>query len=306
MSTLQSFDKLKQAFLNHLEQERQLSRYTVRNYAQALNRLLQWWLAQKRCKEDILALTPQQTRAFVIEQQHTLSRKTLHMHVSGLRTFFNYLLKHKKISANPWASLVLPKLEKSLPKFLTEKQVMRLLEGPTKLLEQSAINPFEAWRDRLVLELLYGGGFRVSEVVALNYGAIDEAQGVARVLGKGKKERLCPLGKVALACLAHFKTTFALQTDKTAPVLITRLGKRMDTRTIQRLVKKYLALADLPMDITPHKIRHTYATHLLNHGVDLRLLQDLLGHSSLSSTQVYTHVDMVRLKEAHQKSHPRP
>tara|TARA_B100001248_G_scaffold217689_2_gene172912 strand:- start:21341 stop:22252 length:912 start_codon:yes stop_codon:yes gene_type:complete len=301
-----SFDTLRNTFLGHLEQERQLSKYTVRNYAHAIERLLQWWLGQKWPQDRLIAITPQQARAFVIEQQHTLSRKTLHMHVSGLRTFFHYLLKHKKITVNPWAALVLPKTEKSLPKFLTEKQIVNLLAGPMRLLEQETLKPFEAWRDRLVLELLYGGGLRVSELVALNYGSIDKRNGVARILGKGSKERLCPLGKVALACLEKFETEFASSTDTQSPVLVTKAGKRLNVRTVQRLVKKYLGLADLPMDITPHKIRHTYATHLLNNGADLRLLQDLLGHASLSSTQVYTHVDMARLKEAHKQAHPRP
>jgi integrase/recombinase XerC len=174
-----------------------------------------------------------------------------------------------------------------------------------RLLENESIDAFTAWRDRLAMELLYGGGLRVSELVALNYGAIELEGGVARVLGKGKKERLCPLGTVAIAVLKKFKSDFAPHTTPTSPVLVTPRHERMPVRQVQLMLKRYLDLADLPHDLTPHKIRHSYATHLLNAGADLRLVQELLGHASLNTTQVYTHVSVARLKEVYAKSHPR-
>jgi integrase/recombinase XerC len=206
---------------------------------------------------------------------------------------------------NPFIGVPLPKLEKRLPKFLTEDQMKQLLTGPSRLLENESVDAFTAWRDRLAMELLYGGGLRVSELVALNYGAIDLGSGVARVFGKGKKERLCPLGVVAIAVLRKFKNEFAHDTAFSAPVLVTTRHQRMPVRQVQLMLKRYLALADLPRDLTPHKIRHSYATHLLNAGADLRLVQELLGHVSLNTTQVYTHVSIARLKEVYAKAHPR-
>jgi integrase/recombinase XerC len=155
------------------------------------------------------------------------------------------------------------------------------------------------------MELLYGGGLRVSEVVGLNHGDVDMQSGVARVLGKGRKERMCPLGKVALAVLKKFQSEFARDAGLKAPVLITTRHERMNARAVQLLLKRYLALAELPSDLTPHKLRHSYATHLLNAGADLRVVQELLGHASLNTTQVYTHVSVARLKEIYAKAHPR-
>jgi integrase/recombinase XerC len=155
------------------------------------------------------------------------------------------------------------------------------------------------------MELLYGGGLRVSELVALDYGQIDFSSGVARVLGKGKKERLCPLGRVAMAVLGKWRTDFARDSGPASPVLVNAKHERLPVRQVQLLLKRYLALADLPLELTPHKLRHSYATHLLNAGADLRLVQELLGHVSLNTTQVYTHVSVARLRDIYAKAHPR-
>ena len=160
-------------------------------------------------------------------------------------------------------------------------------------------------RDRLALEILYGGGLRVSELVGLNYSAVDFDQGAVRVLGKGKKERICPLGRTAMALVERFRRTEAKASGPHDPVLVSEQQRRLNPANVQQLVKKYLALADLPMDITPHKLRHSYATHLLNAGADLRSVQELLGHASLTTTQIYTHTSVARLKEIHAKAHPR-
>ena len=183
--------------------------------------------------------------------------------------------------------------------------MVKLLGGPQQLLAIGSLDAFTACRDRLVMELLYGGGLRVSELVGLNYGAIDFDAGVARVLGKGRKERLCPLGKVATALLTQFKTEFAGEVRPSSAVVIDGRHHRLPVRQVQLMLKRYLALAELPMDLTPHKLRHSYATHLLNAGADLRLVQELLGHAQLVTTQVYTHVSVARLKEIHARAHPR-
>lgn len=292
-------------FAEHLAQERRYSVYTVRNYRQAFEDLYRWLVGAGLWERGFDALDQRDLRDFVIEAQRRFGRRTLHNHVSGLRSFFKFWLRRERVRRNPFLGVPLPKLEKRLPKFLTEEQMVRLLAGPQRLLERGEIDAFTAHRDRLTMELLYGAGLRVSELVGLNYGAIDLDAGVARVLGKGRKERLCPLGKIATALVKTFRTEFAQQTGHDAPVLVTSRHDRLSVGHVQQMLKRYLALAELPMDLTPHKLRHSFATHLLNAGADLRLVQELLGHSQLATTQVYTHVSVARLQEIYAKAHPR-
>jgi integrase/recombinase XerC len=294
-----------QPFLDYLAKERRYSAYTVRNYRQAFVDFHAWLKRSGRGAGHFGQLTAREVRDFVIEAQRRFGRRTLHNHVSGLRTFYRYWMREGKLARNPFTGVPLPKLEKPLPKFLTEAQMLKLLGGPEKLLANESVDAFTALRDRLVLELLYGGGLRVSELVALDYGAIDFGTGSARVLGKGRKERICPLGDAAMAVLGKFRDTQAKTSGREDPVLVTPQHRRLGVGAVQQLVKRYLALADLPMDITPHKLRHSYATHLLNAGADLRSVQELLGHASLTTTQIYTHTSVARLKEIHAKAHPR-
>ena len=298
-------DEWLRPFLDYLAKERRYSDYTVRNYRQAFEDFHAWLQAGGRAPGGFAKLTTRDMRDFVVEGQRRFERRTLHNHVSGLRSFFRFWMQRGKLARNPFTGVPLPKLNRPLPKFLTETQMTALLGGPLRLLQNETVDAFTAWRDRLVLELLYGGGLRVSELTGLNYGAIDYGNGSARVLGKGKKERICPLGTVAMAVLTKFRDEQAKRTDPGSPVVITARQERLPVRAVQLLVKKYLALADLPMDISPHKLRHSYATHLLNSGADLRAVQELLGHASLTSTQIYTHTSIARLKEIHRQAHPR-
>lgn len=291
------------AFLQHLALERRLSPYTLRNYEHALKVFMGWFAEQGQ--SELGKITQRHLRSFVIEQQRARSRRTLHNYVSALRTFFKYCVRQGVLEHNPSVGLTLPKLKKSLPKFLTEKQMKELLEIPVQLFEEGAISEQRAWRDRVILEVFYGGGLRISELVGLTYGQIDEKSGVARILGKGNKERLCPLGTVAITCIRTFREKFFPGAGLESPVVLSDRGGQMAPRSIQALLKEYLKKAELPMDITPHKLRHSFATHLLNRGADLRIVQELLGHASLSTTQVYTHVNLARLKEVHGKAHPR-
>ena len=292
-------------FEAHLAQERRCSAYTVRNYRQAFEDFYRWLKGAGLWARGLDGLGPREMRDFVIEGQRRFDRRTLHNHVSGLRTFYRYWMKRGVVARNPLAGVPLPKLEKRLPKFLTEEQMKLLLSGPQRLLENESVDAPTAWRDRLAMELLYGGGLRISELVALTYGAVDADTGVARVVGKGRKERLCPLGRVALAVLTKFRQEYARAKSPGSPVLVNPDGTRMSVRAVQLMLKRYLALAGLPLDLTPHKLRHSYATHLLNAGADLRLVQELLGHAQLATTQVYTHVSVARLKEIYAKAHPR-
>jgi integrase/recombinase XerC len=292
-------------FAEFLEKERRYSAYTLRNYRQAFDDFYRWLIEAGLWGRGFDKLGTRELRDFVIEGQARFGRRTLHNHVSGLRAFFKFWLRRGGVKRNPFIGVPLPKLEKRLPQFLTETQMKSLLNGPQRLLENRTLDAFTAWRDRLVMELLYGGGLRVSELVALDYGQVDFTSGVARVLGKGKKERLCPLGRVAMAVLAKWKSEYAVNTAHDAPVLVNAKQERLPVRRVQLLLKRYLALAELPPELTPHKLRHSYATHLLNAGADLRLVQELLGHASLNTTQVYTHVSVARLRDVYAKAHPR-
>jgi len=295
-----------QPFADYLAKERRYSAHTVRNYRQAFTDFYTWLGQARRTAVSPADLTARDTRDFIIEAQRRFGRRTLHNHVSGLRAFYRFWMQHGKVAKNPFTGMPLPKLPRKLPQFLTEAQMSALLGGPQRLRQNESIDECTACRDQLVLELLYGGGLRVSELVALNYGAVDVSTGSARIVGKGRKERVCPLGNVAMAVLAAFKNKFARRTGPDDPVLVTgERQQRLNVRTVQLLVKKYLALADLPMDLSPHKLRHSYATHLLNAGADLRTVQELLGHASLTTTQIYTHTSIARLQEIHAKAHPR-
>ena len=290
-------------FEAYLASERRYSKYTVRNYRQAFDDYLHWL---KGAGGATLEAPDRRTiRDFVIEGQRRFDRRTLHNHVSGLRSFYRFWMRRGRVERNPWLGVALPKLERRLPKFLTEDQMVLLLGGPVRLFKAGAITERTALRDSLVMEILYGGGLRVSELVSLNFGDIDMVSGVARVTGKGGKERLCPLGPVALELLKRWALEPGLDTAQGAPVFCGGGGTRLGVREVQLLLKRYLAEAGLPMDLTPHKLRHSYATHLLNGGADLRVVQELLGHSSLNTTQIYTHVSVARLQEAYRKAHPR-
>lgn len=294
-----------QPFADYLARERRYSPYTLRNYRQAFEDFHRWLAASGMGDKGYDALGVREVRDFVIEAQRRFGRRTLHNHMSGLRALAKYWLRQGKIRRNPFVGVPLPKLEKRLPQFLTEEQMRLLLTSPQRLLEAQEVDAFTAWRDRLAMELLYGGGLRVSELVALNYGDIDLDGGVARVMGKGRKERLCPLGKVAIAVLQHFRDHHVLNRGPNDPVLITARQGRLSVGEVQKLLKRHLAKVGLPLDLTPHKLRHSYATHLLNAGADLRLVQELLGHKQLATTQVYTHVSVARLQEIYARAHPR-
>lgn len=289
----------------HLKLERRVSDYTLRNYRQAGERFVEWLRVEEGWAGDFSDVTPRSVRSYLVELRRGLGRRTIHNHVSGLRGLYRYLRQQGKVDTNPFTGVSLPKLEKPLPKFLTEAQMRALLEAPAKLYQAGEMDDFTALRDSVILELLYGGGLRVSELCDLNLGQIEMEQGVARVLGKGGKERLCPLGKVAIECLQRFLQLSGASLEPEAPAIFTAKGKRLQPAQVQRLLKTHLRAAGLPLDMTPHKLRHSYATHLLDHGADLRSVQALLGHASLSTTQVYTHVSVARLKEAHRQAHPR-
>lgn len=297
-----------QPFADFLAGERRCSPYTVRNYRQAFAGFHQWLASPgvDRWREGPGAVTSREARDFVIESQRHLGRRTLHNHVSGLRAFYKFWIRRGRLQRDPFLGVALPRLPKLLPRFLTEEQMKQLLLAPERLEAAGTVDAWTAARDRLALELLYGGGLRVSELAGLNLGdVVDWDEGVVRVLGKGRKERLCPIGAVATGVLRRFRDRWAAGAGPETAVLLAPGGRRSTVRDIQVLVKRHLAAAGLPLDLSPHKIRHSYATHLLNAGADLRLVQELLGHAQLATTQVYTHVSLERLRGIYDRAHPR-
>ena len=292
-------------FIAHLKLERRLSSYTTRNYKHAIECFFQWLMVLEGRPIKPNEVNKDHARSYIIEAQSKYSRRTLRNHASGIRSFFNFCLVRNQVKTNPFHNLTLPKLEKQLPKILTKKQVFKLLKQPTLDQNSNTTPSFNALRDLLILELLYAGGIRVSELIGINYGDINFTDASIKVSGKGGKQRISPVGHKSLKTLSRFRELHANDTSNNAPIITNKYGRRLSIRSVQLLLKKYLNSAELPSDLTPHKLRHSFATHLLDNGADLRAVQELLGHSSLSTTQIYTHVSVSRLKEVHGLSHPR-
>lgn len=292
------------AYLEHLEFQRRLSKNTVRNYRKAVLIFVEYLISEGEWQGAFESFNKTTIRSFLIEQQRRVSRRTIHNYVSGLRNFYTYLRRKGVSELNPFANIVLPKLERKLPEFLTEQQMLDLLEAPAKMFKAGLISKFDAYRDNLIMELLYGGGLRISELCNLKYGAIDLSSGVARILGKGNKERICPLGEVAIASLKAFVAAFGFDQSPEAPIVVNKKGHPIQARQVQMMLKKYLKFVGLPLTITPHKLRHSFATHMLNSGAELRAVQEMLGHTSLSTTQLYTHLSIQRLKDIYTQAHP--
>ena len=293
-----------QSYLHHLELERRLSKNTVRNYASAIAYFVSYLKSENKWIETFGVYDVRTIRSFIIDQQRRVSRRTVHGYISALRSFYNYLRQKNLVQSNPFKNVTLPKLERKLPVFLTQPQMMALLEAPAKMLKEELISRFYAYRDNLILELLYGGGLRISELCDLRHGSIDFENKTARVLGKGQKERICPLGTVAISSLNLFFKVFPFDRSEEAFVIVNENGQPMVPRQVQSLLKRYLHYAGLPLTISPHKLRHSFATHMLDNGAEIRAVQEMLGHASLSTTQLYTHLSIERLRLVHEQAHP--
>jgi integrase/recombinase XerC len=226
--------------------------------------------------------------------------------ISTLRSFFRYLNREQIITSNPAKSVSTPKVEKTLPTTLTVDEAFRLMESPKSFSEKfsSARVKNVRLRDRAILELLYSSGLRVSELVGLNSNQIDLDLGIVKVMGKGRKERIVPVGMKAVESLkAYLNERGGLKGEE--PLFVNSVGGRLSARSVGRLIKKYTKHSGIFRKVSPHSLRHTFATHLLDAGADIREIQEMLGHSSLSTTQRYTHVSMGKLMEVYDKAHPR-
>ena len=302
-------------FLKHLATDRGASAYTQRNYSHTLTEFHRWHLEERRQAPKWDALQRDDFRNYVrFLGRHNLSRAAIQLRFSALRSFYKFLIRHGTVTGSPIKNIALPKVGKRLPKFLTAKQMSDLLEAPLKFIPRNEKKkpgrPVEAsvcYRDVAILETIYSCGLRISELCRLAAADIDFNEQMVRVLGKGKKERLVPIGQPALKAIENYWQLLPQPPSGNAPVFLASEKKfqPIAPRILQLRLKKYLATAGLDPTLTPHKLRHTYATLMLDAGADLRSVQELLGHAHLATTQVYTHLTTERLKRAYDKAHPR-
>ena len=325
---------LTDAFSRYLTDERQFSPYTARCYGADLKQFVEFLVEHLQRQPDAAAEQAAYERRAAGQaaqggstltdaiceadtdlirrflehlDAHQYSSATLARKIATLRSFFKWAVRHKLSSLNPMVAIRTPRQTKRLPKAITIEQVEQLLSAPD---EKDVLGT----RDRAILQTLYSTGLRVSELVGLTFADVDFEQKVLRVKGKGNKDRLVPLGQRALDTMGRyverlrtdprFASVLKGEADKT-PLFINKHGKRLSSRSVRRKLDKYLGQVGLDSSISPHTLRHTFATHLLDNGADLRSVQALLGHQSLSTTQVYTHLSGQRLRDAYDKAHPR-
>lgn len=299
---LKNCDEKVDAYLSYISKQRRYSAYTVRNYSESLKEWVEWLSVNEMFEgDDICNVARIFAKNYAAYLSDTLARTTLHNKISALRSFYKFLKMQELTEENPFSNLPLPKLKKDLPIFLTQAQMPHLLESPWNLLKQGKISRFTAFCDSLFIELLYGAGLRVSELCALKFADIDFKKAVARVVGKGNKTRICPFGKPALEILNGWRKEFRIGAKEDDFIFITHLGHKFYPRLVQRRLKIHLQNANLPANVTPHKLRHSFATHLADADIDLRALQEMLGHASLSTTQIYTHLSTAHLLKEHSK-----
>lgn len=291
-------------FLDSIWMERGLSENTLKAYRTDLNNFVKWIKSSfnENIDNKLIHIERKNIEKYLSElKKREISARSRARLLSSLRLFYAHLLRNKKIDVDPVALIDAPKQGRSLPKTLTEKEVESLLLAPDT-------STLLGLRDRVLFEVLYATGLRVSELVGLTLNQVNLQQGVIRVTGKGNKERLIPLGEEAVSWLEKYLLTTRadlLKGHVTDALFVTKRGSEMTRQAFWYLIKRYALQAEIVTDISPHTLRHAFATHLLNHGADLRVVQMLLGHSDLSTTQIYTHVANERLKSLHSEHHPR-
>ena len=290
-------DKLSEEFLRYLAVERNVSPRTLKAYRQAFSAFREQnqepW---KQCRADDF-----RDYLFAIMKRGQ-ARSYVRLQFSALRAFYKFLTDRKKLRIDPVRQLQLPKVEKKLPLVLTRQQIDELLAAPLKIAKQRAAPEWMPLRDVAAMELFYSSGLRLSELAALDVEDVDLYTESVRVFGKGRKERVCPIGAPALEAIQKYRSAANVHSGA---LFISKSRKRISPRSIWLILKRYLRYTSIPISISPHKLRHSFATHMLDRGADLRSVQALLGHASLSTTQIYTHVTVERLKKAYAEAHPR-
>lgn len=306
-------------FVKYLRSERNASDHTVSGYVQDIGQFASFvWQSAVRPPFDWNQPMRDQARGFLVAfHKNGWSPRTTRRKLASLRAFYRYLARESLASVNPFAGLRGPRVGRHLPEVLGIKEIESLLAAPLAELaarreQREKLDPlteYAALRDAAIFEVLYSTGCRIGEIAGLRWGAIRFEQGTTIVEGKGRKQRLCVLGAPAVKALRALRLQVeAIWPDfagEASPLFLNARGGTLTTRSIERQMKKWLGAAGLSADVTPHKLRHSFATHLLDAGADLRSVQEMLGHASLSTTQIYTHVSVERLKDEYRKAHPR-
>ena len=296
--------KTTERFLRYLKIERNSSDYTIKSYREDLEILIEYFQDTLGRVPTPSELTPQDLRTYVAAlHQAQYAKTTVARKLASLRSFFRFAQREGLCDSNPAKPLRNPRRERKLPHFLTTSEIGKLLVAP------AAKEPMGA-RDRAIFETLYSAGLRVSELVGINLDDLDLEDGLVRVRGKGKRERLAPLGKFAVKAIRNWMRMRSVADkqrtgDKGDPLFQNKYGKRLTTRSVGRMLEKYLKLTGLDSRTSSHTLRHSFATHLLNGGADIRSVQELLGHKSLVTTQIYTHISTAGLRKAYDQAHPR-
>ncbi len=283
--------RLLEKFFSYLEVEKNYSTHTVLNYRVDLEEFENFSAGASILSIDYLHL-----RNFLAHlKERNLKSRSLARKLSSLRSFFRFLHREGHIKENPSLLLLTPKINKSLPKFLSEEEMVQLVEAPD-------FQKIAGKRDRAILETLYSTGLRVSELVGLNLNDVDLISNIVKARGKGKKERLVPIGEKAVQALRVYLDGRKVNSQA---IFLNKSGTRLSGRSIRNIINKCILSTSVKMNVSPHVLRHSFATHLLNRGADLRCVQELLGHVNLSTTQIYTHVTTERLKNVYDRAHPR-
>ena len=287
------------AFFIFLNDEKGFSDHTIKSYKNDINKFLNFLLERKIELKEVSKI---EIRDFLADQYDLgLSKKTIARRLASIKSLFKFLFNSSFVTKNPTLFLSTPKMSKKLPDFIDEKMINELMNQPD-------LGSEKGLRDKAVLELFYSTGMRLSELISLNISSVDDKNNLIRVTGKGGKERLIPYGKRAKFSIEKYLKKRALywnSLNKDVPLFVNNKNERVPRRTIQRRISNYIKMIASGKRLGPHTLRHTFATHLMDRGADIRAVGDLLGHSSLSSTQVYTHVKPERMKQVYKQSHPR-
>ncbi len=278
-------------FLSYLEVEKNYSSHTLLNYKIDLEEFSTFLGKTAITDVDYSVL-----RRFLAQiRSKSLKPRSIARKLSSLRSFFKYLQREKIVSSNPAALLVTPKLDKPLPHFLSEQEAIKMMDAPSE-------DKVSQLRDKAIFETLYSTGIRVSELVGLDIDDVDFISNIIRVMGKGRKERLVPIGDKALEAIQRY---IDRRSQKDNILFLNKNSTRLSTRGVSNIINKYVTKQAIAQHVTPHMFRHSFATHLLNAGADLRSVQELLGHVNLSTTQIYTHLTTDKLKKVYDSAHPR-
>jgi integrase/recombinase XerC len=292
-------DPLAAGFFAHLEAERNVSSRTLSNYRHALRRF-------RSSRNDLPPweqLTADDFRRYLMRlAADGIAKPTVRLHFAALRTFYRFLAERHNLKDNPLKQVQLPKTSRKLPVVLSQTQVEELLSAPLRAPKQKQAPSWAPQRDAAILELFYSSGLRLSELAGLDVEHLDSYTESVRVLGKGRKERVVPVGAPALRAIQYYRHAAGVQTG---PLFVNKARGRIGVKAIWSMLKKCLLHTSIPLQASPHKLRHSFATHLLDAGADLRSVQSLLGHENLSTTQIYTHVSVERLRSAYAQAHPR-